>query len=124
MMLRSMKPSRISVRSRATLGDSRDFRDSMGVFQVAPNCPIPSISQARMAYELCHPPQGATSATTNPSYVVFGVDGDMVEKYIDIVESFEASYVRSVVESDPGFRFHIGPFTIFITKTKPVEPSQ
>lgn len=91
-------------------------RDKMGIFQVTPNLPV-SISQARSAYEVCRTPYDALNYT-NPSYTVFGVDGEMVEKYIDIVETLEATYVRSVVSSDPGIKINIGPFSIFITKTK------
>lgn len=81
-----------------------------------PDIPV-SISQARDAYEVCRTPYDPLNYI-NPSYEVFGVDGKMVEKYIDIVQNMEAAYVRSVIASDPGIKLTIGPFTIFITKTK------
>jgi hypothetical protein len=57
--------------------------------------------------------------TPSDSYALYCIDGEMVEKYLHVVEGLEASYQRTCDDerkknADKKFKF--GPFTIYITK--------
>jgi hypothetical protein len=97
-------------------------RDKKGIFQLHPDIPI-SIAEARDAYNCCavsHDPLNYV----NPSYLVFGVDGEMVEKYLDTVEYMESMYIRTKLATEQPKKIRIGPFTIYITMTTPDPPFQ
>lgn len=83
-------------------------RDMKGIFQAHPNVPI-SIQEAKDAYDCCHSRLGAS----NPSYNLFMVDAEMVEKYVHIVEDLEDTYMRST----PLLKMSLGPFVLYITKS-------
>lgn len=89
-------------------------RDHKGIFQTDPEIPI-SISEAREAYNCCRMPHDPLNYT-NPSYNIFGVDGEMVQKYIDIVEELEWMYEKTKLETEPAKKIIIGPFVIYITR--------
>ena len=95
------------VKHQRTVQAACHLRDRKGIFQAMPNVPV-SIKEARDAYDCCHSPMGAS----NPSYNLFMVDSEMVEKYVHIVEDMENTYLRS----KPLLKIQFGPFVLFITK--------
>lgn len=107
------KPS-MPLRQRTMLRAWTANRERKGIFQADPDIPI-SIQEARDAYNCCRMPHDPLNYT-NPSYTIFSVDGEMVEKYIDIVEELEWMYVKTKLETDPAKKITIGPFTIYITR--------
>lgn len=83
-------------------------RDKKGIFQARSDVPV-SIRDAKDAYDCCHSHLGAS----NPSYNLFMVDSEMVEKYVHIVSDLEDNYLRST----PLLKLQIGPYILYITQT-------
>lgn len=65
------------------------------IFQMSDKSKIISIDEARSVYDICHYIKSPQQQLE--TYVIFNVDGDMVEKYIHIVENLEKSYNKSDV---------------------------
>lgn len=68
------------------------------IFQMNDKSPYISMEEARSAYEICH--YIKSSQQQAESYVIFNMDGDMVEEYLLVVENLEKCYKKtSVLES-------------------------
>jgi hypothetical protein len=87
----------------------------MGIFQIRPDIPV-TIQNARDAKEYCstyeHVPQSEV-------YAIYGVDGDMVKKYLHVVEEFENAYKRARVDESKRssiFKLSFRGYTIWISK--------
>jgi hypothetical protein len=63
-------------------------KDRMCVFQMHPNIEI-SLDEVRSAFEL-------RKNDNIEYYAVFGIDGDMAERYLPVVEQLERSYAKSL----------------------------
>jgi hypothetical protein len=82
-------------------------RDTKGIFHRDPLIPV-SIREAREAYDACH------RGRRYDVYDCFYLDGEMVEKYIHVIEELEHAYEMS--NGRILFKFNIGKFTIVIQK--------
>jgi len=69
------------------------MKDKMGVFQIRPDVPV-SLQNARDAKEYCHT---YDHVPKNDVYAIYGVDGEMVQKYLHVVEDLERSYDQAVI---------------------------
>lgn len=117
-----MRPRYFSTVSRPNVARKCYLRDKKGIFQLDPDIPI-SIAEARDAYNCCKTSYDPLNYV-NPSYMIFSVDGEMVEKYIDTVEFMESMYVRTKLATEQPKKIRIGPFTIYITMTISDQPFQ
>lgn len=86
-------------------------RDRKGIFQLDSEIPI-SIAEARDAYDVCRSivHHGDYSSS---SYNIFRVDGEMVERYINIVEDLENMYIKTKIRTEPAKIFRLGPFKFY-----------
>jgi len=68
------------------------------IFQMNDKSPFISIEEARSAFEICHYIKSYQQQAEG--YVIFNMDGDMVEEYLLVIENLEKCYKKSsVVES-------------------------
>jgi hypothetical protein len=65
-----------------------------GIFQIHPKVPV-SIAHARESYNICRYVHHPSYKPTKDDYAIHGVDGEMVEKYIDVVERLEKQWTRT-----------------------------
>lgn len=84
----------VNVRAQHNGNVNARNRETKGIFQLHPSAHV-SIQDARDAYDVYHYTH-TSSITACPSYArladeyaILGVDGEMVEEYIQIVETLE-----------------------------------
>ncbi len=86
-----MKPILLfSTQPMVCMINGKSVRDRKPIFQSVPHVHI-SLVQARDAYEM---QKSIPKHLTRRVYEEFSIDGEMVDKYIDVVEKLERTYKR------------------------------
>lgn len=77
-----------------------------GIFELHSNGPVTKLDLVRDAYETCH---HLPADRKEASYLVFGLNGKNVERYLPIVEEFERTYHKKYTKYQDLYVCHLDP---------------